>query len=133
MHKYQDILNDSKPNLKIFKLMDLYNRAAQFAPFAALNGHADAIYEAGVIYDDRIKLSNDEELVINDTLIKLKGSLSTLVEVELTYFNEFHNNVGSYITKIVMVKKIMEDIGIIVLNSNEKIIIKDIIKIKIRV
>lgn len=43
---YEDILQLQHPTSKRHPRMPLYNRAAQFAPFAALNGYEDAIREA---------------------------------------------------------------------------------------
>ena len=45
MHKYEDIINLPHPISKKHKQMSMYARAAQFAPFAALVGYEDAIYE----------------------------------------------------------------------------------------
>ena len=44
-HQYDDIINMSRPISKKHKSMPLYDRAAQFAPFAALTGHDAAIKE----------------------------------------------------------------------------------------
>ena len=45
MNKYEDIINLPHHVSKTRKPMSLYNRAAQFAPFAALTGYDDAIKE----------------------------------------------------------------------------------------
>ena len=42
MNKYNDIINLPHHTSKTRKPMSLYNRAAQFAPFAALTGYNDA-------------------------------------------------------------------------------------------
>lgn len=47
MSKYDDIINLPHHVSKTRKPMPLINRAAQFAPFAALIGYDDAIAEAG--------------------------------------------------------------------------------------
>ncbi|MBO7125875.1 MAG: hypothetical protein J6V74_08560 [Bacteroidales bacterium] len=44
-HDYDDIISLPHPVSKRFPQMSLRDRAAQFAPFAALNGHSDAIRE----------------------------------------------------------------------------------------
>lgn len=61
MGKYDDIINLPHPVSSRHPQMSMYQRAAQFAPFAALNGHSDAIedtakefvksIEAGQHYD----------------------------------------------------------------------------------
>ena len=43
MEKYRDILYLNRPQSQNHVPMPLMERAAQFAPFAALTGHSDAI------------------------------------------------------------------------------------------
>ena len=43
MGKYDDIIDMKRPISKKHKPMSMYERAAQFAPFAALKGHDEAI------------------------------------------------------------------------------------------
>ena len=44
-NKYEDIINLPHHVSKKHPQMSLYERSAQFAPFAALTGHEDAIKE----------------------------------------------------------------------------------------
>lgn len=59
--KYDDIIHlphhvsESRPH------MDLIDRAAQFAPFAALTGHADAIKEAEQMAVEKVLLTEKGE------------------------------------------------------------------------
>lgn len=46
MEEYEDIINLPHPVSKNHPQMSMHQRAAQFAPFAALNGHSEAIEEA---------------------------------------------------------------------------------------
>jgi len=45
-HRYDDIINLPHPEPKTRPRMSLQARAAQFAPFQALSGHAEMIKEA---------------------------------------------------------------------------------------
>ena len=45
MDKYEDIINLPHHVSKTHQPMSMWNRAAQFAPFAALNGHNSALME----------------------------------------------------------------------------------------
>ena len=45
MNEYMDILTFPHYELRYHERMSLENRAAQFAPFAALNGHNSALME----------------------------------------------------------------------------------------
>jgi hypothetical protein len=40
---YNDIINLPRPQSRNHKPMPMINRAAQFAPFSALNGHEEAL------------------------------------------------------------------------------------------
>ena len=43
MEEYEDIINMEHPTSKHHPQMSMMQRAAQFAPFAALSGHSEAI------------------------------------------------------------------------------------------
>ena len=45
-HDYDDIINQPHHVSKRHPQMSMWNRAAQFAPFAALTGYEEAIQEA---------------------------------------------------------------------------------------
>ena len=51
-HKYDDIINLEHHISKKHKQMSLENRSAQFAPFAALSGHREALAEEIKKYDE---------------------------------------------------------------------------------
>ena len=57
MNKYDDIINLPHHVSKTRKPMTMYNRAAQFAPFAALTGYDDAIKETSRLTDKKIEIS----------------------------------------------------------------------------
>lgn len=48
---YDDIINLPHPVSKTHPPMPMINRAAQFAPFSALNGHNDAIKETEIRHE----------------------------------------------------------------------------------
>lgn len=54
--KYDDIIDLPHPTSQNHPRMSLYDRAAQFSPFAALTGHHAAIAETGRLTDRRIEL-----------------------------------------------------------------------------
>lgn len=61
---YDDIINLPHYEPKHHPRMSMWNRAAQFAPFAALTGYDAAIQESNRVTDDWIDLgeSDNEEL-----------------------------------------------------------------------
>lgn len=48
--EYADIINHKYRGVRYHPKMSMSNRAAQFAPFAALNGHEEAIEETARIH-----------------------------------------------------------------------------------
>jgi hypothetical protein len=52
MEEYDDIINLPHHVSKVHPQMSMMNRAAQFAPFAALTGHNAAIDEAARIFEE---------------------------------------------------------------------------------
>lgn len=56
-HRYDDILELPHPVSKTRPRMSLYDRAAQFAPFAALTGYDAAVRETARLAEERIKES----------------------------------------------------------------------------
>ena len=60
-NEYEDIINCARPISQNHPRMSRMNRAAQFAPFAALVGYEDSIDEAKRIVDKKILLTNEEK------------------------------------------------------------------------
>lgn len=127
MKNYDDIINLSRPVSKKHKPMAMENRAAQFAPFAALNGYAMAVEEAGRITFDKKELSEDMAELINNILNKLKANR---LRVEITYFvADAKKSGGKYESYRGYVKKTDMDKGVIVTEDNNIIFINDITEI----
>lgn len=55
-HKYDDIIGLPHHQSKERPHMSLHDRAAQFAPFAALSGHEEAIEETARLAAEKITL-----------------------------------------------------------------------------
>ena len=51
-HPYEDIMHLSRPVSKTHPKMPIADRAAQFAPFAALNGHGDLIRKTQRLHEE---------------------------------------------------------------------------------
>ena len=56
---YDDIINLPHPTSAKHPRMPLSDRAAQFAPFAALSGHSAALVETARLTDQRMELDED--------------------------------------------------------------------------
>lgn len=66
--------------------MSQSNRAAQFAPFAALTGHDASIREAARLTDKKIELDDKSQEILNMKLNLLKEHLKERPEITVTYF-----------------------------------------------
>jgi len=65
MNEYDDIINLPHHQSKSHPHMTMYNRAAQFAPFAALRGHGAALSAT----EDGHKVANESLYVDDEQLI----------------------------------------------------------------
>lgn len=83
-HRYDDIINLPHPTSVNHSRMSLYDRAAQFSPFAALTGHDAAIKETARLTEHKIELSEDTISRLNEKLQIVSDHLET--EVTITYF-----------------------------------------------
>ncbi len=124
---YKDIINMEHPTSKKHKRMSLYARAAQFAPFAALTGHDDAVIEMARLTDERHELDEDTLAKLNKKLNIISENISTDTEVIITYFlpDEYKDG-GSYPTVKGIVKRIDEYENVVILTDGSKIPVNQI-------
>lgn len=73
MSKYDDIINLAHHVSKDRIPMSMENRAAQFAPFAALTGHNEALEETA-------RLTTPKKLLSNDEMASLTRKLTRVIE-----------------------------------------------------
>ncbi len=73
---YSDIFHLSRPVSGNHPKMSLYDRAAQFAPFAALTGFEDMIGEEARLVDNRIELSEEEIALLNQKLGRIADRIA---------------------------------------------------------
>lgn len=62
-HRYDDIINLPHPSSASHPKMPLQDRAAQFAPFAALTGHGAAIRNKAEAVEEEMQLGKDVTLL----------------------------------------------------------------------
>lgn len=130
MGKYDDIINLPHHISKKHPRLSIEQRAAQFAPFAALTGLSDEIKETARITESRIELDEDEKLKINYILQKIKNKVFEKPQVAITYFVPDLKKIGGeYKTKIGNIRRIDEDNQLIIFEDKTKISIKEIIEI----
>ena len=106
---YEDIINLPHPVSKNHPQMPLEDRAAQFAPFAALTGHDAAIKETARVTDERPELSEEAIAQLNDKLNQIRDTIGTEQRFSITYFvPDGKKSGGAYVTCTGPVKKIDE-------------------------
>jgi len=112
--------------------MSVYNRAAQFAPFAALVGYDEMVQDTADyrLLDQRILLSEDEKSILDCKLQFLLDRISQNPEIRVVYFDEAANKLGGgYVAYSGKVKKVEEFPMTILFKDGKKIRIEDIVKI----
>ena len=128
--KYLDLLYQPHPVSKSHRQMSQANRAAQFAPFAALTGYDEAIKETSRWTDSQILLSEDQSSVINQNLLLL--SQNPHLSAEFVYFTHDSKKPGGHYTTIqTKIKKIDEQFQRLIFIDNTIIPIQSIISIHI--
>ena len=126
-HKYDDIIDMPHHQSKERPHMSLHDRAAQFAPFAALTGYEDAIKETARLTDEEIILDESTVGRINEKLFEISQHLLEKRKVSITYFRQDKTKKGGvYLTDIGIIKRIDEAEKCIVLDSGMKIKMKNI-------
>ena len=104
-HPYDDIIDLPHHVSERHPQMSMYNRAAQFAPFAALTGHDAAITEAARLTDAELELSESDAEVLNRKLEYILQNLKDNIPVEIIYFQPDDKKAGgSYRTKAGCIK-----------------------------
>lgn len=109
--------------------MSVSDRAAQFAPFAALTGHKEAILEQQRITQTKRILSNEEKLRINEKIIELMNLKS---KCRITYFEKDKTKSGGQYLKMVLSFKRMDELNkTLFFKENIQIQIEDIVDIEV--
>lgn len=130
-NKYDDIINLPRHISKTRRPMSQKNRAAQFAPFAALSGFESSIKETARLTDSKIELDEYDKLYLNEKIKIIQNSLKDKNLVKITYFKKDKTKEGgSYIVIEGIVKDIDEYNLTIIMKDNSKIIINDILEIE---
>lgn len=130
--KYDDIIKLSHHISKKHLQMSMEERAAQFAPFAALVGYEDAVEETARITTKRIELNEEEKDALDIKLQMLNEQIHIQIypNVTIMYFvPDLKKNGGKYIKISGTVKKIDEYKQLIILDDKTEIPISEIISI----
>ncbi len=131
VQNYNDIINLPHHVSKVHPPMSMDDRAAQFAPFAALTGHEEAIKETARITDTRIELDEDAKERLNEKLHIICDNVGMGVPVKITYFVPDEKKTGGeYVTCVEAVKKVDEYKSVVIMSDDTVISISQIINIE---
>lgn len=130
-HTYDDIINLPNPTSKNHPRMPLYDRAAQFSPFAALTGHDAAIAETARLTDKKAVLDEDALAKLNKRLRIIGENLETEPQVTITYFVLDNKKAGgAYFTHTGIAKRIDEYEHVVIMKDKTVIPIDEISSIE---
>ena len=127
---YKDILHRPRPVSKKHPQMPMIDRAAQFAPFAALTGHSAAIEETQRQTDRRIDLDEYEKEILGNKLRFLEENLDQEYELIITYYRpDDKKDGGAYLEASGVIKKMDPYHRSLILTDGSQIPIDEIISI----
>ena len=120
--KYGDIIHLPHHVSSVHPHMPVSDRAAQFAPFAALTGYGDVIKETARLTDEEPDLSEDEKQELNYKIQLACALPGEKPEIVLTYFvQDEKKSGGAYHTARGKIRRIDPDAGQIILEDGGRI------------
>ena len=106
-NRYDEIMGLPHHVSKTHPQMPMSDRAAQFAPFAALTGYDSAIKETGRLTDERIELDEEALAALDRKYQLLMDTLDDAPEVTIIYFQPDERKAGcQYVSATGTVKKV---------------------------
>lgn len=130
--KYDDIIDLPHPNPRNHIRMKVSSRAAQFAPFAALTGHSEAIMEFARLTDEKIELDESMKSSINKKILLLQSKLKEKPLVTITFFCLDKKKAGgTYVSSTGHINKILDYEHVIIMSNNSVIHMDNISRIQL--
>ena len=107
MNEYDDIINLQHHQSSKRPHMNSHQRAAQFAPFAALTGYDAAIDETARLTDQKLELSDEQADHLNTQIQRVIENIVDKPQVEITYFVPDNRKFGGeYVTVTGYVRRV---------------------------
>lgn len=124
---YEDIVNLPPHISKKHPQPSMMDRAARFAPFAAITGYEEMVLEEARVTEERVDLDEGALSLLNEKLNMIQEFLDEEPEVTITYFEpDKKKSGGAYITIIGIVKRIDEYEHLVIMKDGSRIIIESI-------
>jgi len=124
---YEDIVDLPHHVSKKHPQPTMADRAARFAPFAAITGYEEMVLEEARVTDDRIEMDESSKAALNEKLNMILEFIDEQSEVSITYFEPDKRKAGgAYVTVTGTVKRIDEYEHLVIMTDGKKINIDDI-------
>ncbi|MBQ3262570.1 MAG: hypothetical protein IJH52_05290 [Oscillospiraceae bacterium] len=132
MTSEEDLLCCARPRTERRAPMPMKNRAAQFAPFAALTGYDDAVRETERLTDRRPEISEDRAEILDRRLRWLRDHPDEAREITVTWFvPDVQKEGGACRTRIGLAKRVDTHHKTLLLQDGECIPISEICELQI--
>lgn len=129
-HDYDDIIGLPHHRSTVHPPMARKDRAAQFAPFAALTGHEGAVKETARLTSQRIELAEDAIKALDEQIQGLRACIRAQPLIEVTYFvPDAHKEGGAYVTVVGRLKTVDSVYRRLVLTDERVIPVEEIVEI----
>ena len=129
--KYEEIMKHPHHVSKTRPQMPMSDRAAQFAPFAALTGYDSAIKETGRLTDEKIELDEEALTGLDMKYQILMDAFDDAPEVTITFFQPDERKAGGkYVSATGAVKKVDDFERRITMQDGAKIPMDDVLSIE---
>ena len=132
MNSDRDLLSCARPRTERRAPMPLKNRAAQFAPFAALTGYDDAVRETERQTDRRPEIGEDRAEILDRRLRWLRDHPDTMSEITVKWFvPDIRKDGGVCRTRTCRAKQLDAQHGVLLLEDGECVPISEICDLQI--
>ena len=123
---YEDIVNLPPHISKKHPQPTMMDRAARFAPFAAITGYEEMVLEEARVTEERIELDEGTLSLLNEKLNMIQEFLDEEPEIKITYFEPDKKKAGgAYVSVTGVVKRIDEYEHLVIMTDGRKIRIDD--------
>ncbi len=130
-HPYEDILYRPRPVSPGRAKMSVLDRAAQFAPFAALTGYDAAVAETARLTTRPVELAADEKAALDDKLRLLRQRTGEQPLVCVTWFiPDAKKAGGSYVSRSGRIVKLSSREQLLTLEDGTQVPFGDILTLE---
>ena len=130
-NNYDDIIDLPHHVSSRHARMSRENRAAQFAPFAALTGYDASVREEARLTGEKLPLIDEQIDIMNAKMAFLTEKASEHPEISLTYFlADDRKEGGKYVTVTDRLNRIDTVEGVLILSKRNKIALDDILNVE---